>query len=263
MSKNCKEMNEIIDQYLRLSTFPIAVKLFAEGEELPPRTKVPTKDFGYPIAFCQGVNLARKFGWSVAFYQEDQACPLGQVILGHKEEPEFIKDGSVVYPLYVDNIEAGKKTQASTPKMPKADTHCIVLAPLHFANFEPDVILIYGNGAQITRLVQSALYKEGGYIESRFAGRGACGGEVVVPIVEDRCNVIIPGGGERVFAMTTDEELAFAMPKSKFDDVMEGLVKTHKGGVARIPTPYAGISLKPQFPKYYSDLGDYCGLNDK
>lgn len=263
MSDTCKTMNEVLNQYVRPYTFPVAVRFFSEGEELPPKTKIPSQHFGYPIAFCQGVTMARKYGWTVAFYQKDQACPLGQVILGHKEEPDFVKDGSMVYPLYVDNLEAGMKTQASTPKMPKADTYCIVVAPLHLSTFEPDVILVYGNPAQITRLVQGALNKEGGYIESRFAGRCACGGEVVVPFVNDRCNVIIPGGGERVFAVTTDDELAFAMPKSKFDNVMEGLTNTHKGGVARIPTAFAGVNIRPQFPKYYFDLEKYCNLKDE
>ena len=155
------------------------------------------------------------------------------------------------------------KTQASTPKMPRADTCCNVVAPLHLAAFDPDVVIVYGNAAQITRLVQGALYKEGGYIESRFAGRGACGGEVVVPFVQDRCNVIIPGGGERIFAVTADDELAFAMPKSKFNDVIEGIIKTHKGGVARIPTPFAGVNMKPQFPKYYWELEKHCGLREE
>ena len=79
-----------------------------------------------------------------------------------------------------------------------------MLAPLHLATFDPDVVVCYGNSAQITRFVQGALYKVGGYIESRFAGRGACGGEITVPYSQDKCNVIVPGGGERVFALTGD-----------------------------------------------------------
>ncbi len=260
MSEICKRLDAALSQYLRTLSYPVAVKFFQEGEELPQRIKIPVKHFGYPIAFCQGVNIARKYGWAVAFHQEDQACPIAQVILGQKEEPEFIQDGSLVYPLYVKDMEAAKKTQASTPKMPRADTYCIVVAPLNIAAFEPDVIIVYGNSAQITRLVQAGLYAEGGYIESRFAGRGACGGEVVVPYVENRCNVIIPGGGERVFALTEDSELAFAMPASKIEAVIEGLTATHKGGVARIPTPVAGVNMKPAFPKYYWELETYCGL---
>ncbi len=263
MNETCQKLNAALNQYIRPISFPVAVKFLKKGEELPPKTKVPAKDFGYPIAFCQGMSLARKYGWAIAFHQEDQACPLAQVILGHKEEPDFVKDGSLVKPLYAGNDEAAVKTQASTPKMPQADTYAILLAPLDKSDFEPDVVVVYANAAQVTRMVQGALYNTGGYIESRFAGRGACGAEVVVPYVQDKCNVIIPGGGERVFALTGDDELAFAMPASKIQDVIEGLAATHKGGVARIPTIVAGLNTRPNFPPYYHELEKYCGLREE
>lgn len=148
----------------------MAVKFVKEGEAIPEKAKVPTKALGYPIAICQAMTIARKYGWTLAMYKEDQACPLSHVILGYAEEPDFIKGGSVIKPLYVDNDEAAVKTQASTPKMPTADTQCIVLAPLHLATFDPDVVVCYGNSAQITRFVQGALYKVGGYIESPVRG---------------------------------------------------------------------------------------------
>jgi len=260
MSEIAKEFDKTISKYIRSATFPVAVKFLKEGEELPPRTKVPTEAFGYPVAICQGISMARKNGWTLAFYQQDQACPLAQVILGYKEEPDFIKGGSVIKNLYAGNDEAATRTQEATPKMPEANTHCIVVAPLDKATFDPDVVIIYGNAAQITRLVQGALWNEGGYIESRFAGRGACGGEITIPMTKDQCNVVIPGGGERVFALTADDELAFAIPASKINDVAEGLAATHKGGVARFPTIQAGLSMKPGFPKYYWPLEEYCGL---
>lgn len=262
MSEIARKIDAVISTYIRPLTFPVAVKFLKEGEELPPRTKVPTRDFGYPIALCQGMTIARKFGWSVAFYKQDEACALGQVICGYQDEPDFIKNGSIVKPLYVGSDEAAVKTQATTPKMPNPDTHCIVMAPLHVAEFDPDIVVCYGNAAQIVRFVQGALYREGGYIESRFSGRGACGGEFVVPYVQNKCNVIMPGGGERVFAGTADDELAFAIPASKINDVMEGLIETHKGGVARIPTPAYGILRQPAFPKTYWPLENYCGLRD-
>jgi uncharacterized protein (DUF169 family) len=262
MTELTKKLDDTISKYIRPITFPVGVKFLKKNEELPDRTKIPTRDFGYPIAVCQGMTLARKYGWNIAFYLKDHACPIADVILGYVEEPDFIKNGSIVQPLYVKTEEAGRKTQASTPKMPKASTECLLFMPLHLATLDPDVVVCYGNSAQVTRFVQAALYLEGGYIESRFAGRGACGGEITVPYAQQKCNVIIPGGGERIFALTGDDELAFAMPAVKFEDVMIGLEATHKGGVARIPTPVAGVLMKPVMPKYYAELEEYCGLKE-
>lgn len=260
MSEICKELDACFSKYLRTLTYPVAVKFWKEGEPLPERTKVPTKDFGHPIALCQGVTLARKYGWAIAFYREDEACALAQVALGYCDEPDFVGDGSLCYPLYAGSMEAAKKIHEAAPKPPKADTHCIVLAPLHLAAFDPDVVIVYGNSAQTTRLVQASQFNDGTPVESRFSGRIACGGEITIPYTRNRCNVIIPGGGERVFALTGDDELAFAMPASKIKDVTEGLIGTHKAGAARIPTPVAGLNVRPVFPKYYWDLEQYCGL---
>lgn len=260
MNELVKYMNDTLNKYIRPLTFPMAVRFFKEGEELPPRAKVPTRDFGGPIAICQGIALVRRYGWTLAFYQNDMACPVSQVMLGYVEEPDFIKDGCLCKPLYNGNDEAAARTQASTPKLPAADTHCIVICPLDKCDFDPDVVLCYGSGAQIIRMVQGALYKEGGYIESRFAGRGACGGEIAVPYMSGRCNVIICGGGERVFGLTGDDEVAFAIPACKIKDTADGIIAVHKGGVARIPTPFAGLTTTPAFPKYYDGLAEYCGL---
>jgi len=69
-------------------------------------------------------------------------------------------------------------------------------------------------------------------------------------------------GNERVFAMTCDDELAFAIPKEKTQNVVEGVIGTHNSGAARIPTPFSGITAKPKWPSYYKELEEYCGLND-
>ena len=256
----CEEMNKMVSEYLRTATFQVAVKVYKTDEVMPPeiKAKEPLKDFGHRLAICQAVTIARKLGNVIKLAKKDQSCPLGHVVLGYVEEPDFIKDGSVVYPLYVGNMDAAKKTQETTPKMPKADTGTIAIAPLHRTSFEPDVIVIYGNAAQVVRMVQGALYNEGGCIESRFAGRCACGSEITIPLTQQKYNVIIPGGGERVFALTSDDEMAFAVPSSKFHSFIEGVIATHKGGVARIPTPIAVGNLEPTWPSAYDKLAAYA-----
>ena len=258
MNEICKKMNDMVNEYLRTNTFPVAVKIYKKGEEVPVKAKSPAKDFKHRLAICQGINMARRLGSVLKFTKEDQSCALAQVIVGYVDEPDFIKDGSVVYPLYAADMDVAKKTQESTPKMPVADTGTVVVAPLNRCDFDPDVVIIYGNAAQIVRCVQGALFHEGGYIESRFAGRGACGGEITVPISQQKYNLIAPGGGERVFALTADDELAFAVPASKFESFIDGVIATHKGGVARIPTPFAGINHEPSWPPYYAELGKYA-----
>jgi len=256
-----KELNHFFNEYLRTATFPVAVKV-SKTNELPPKVKRAKDIFGYPIAFCQGISMARRFGRTIGFIKEDHACPLTIPIFGYSDNPDFAVEGNCVYPLYAKTPEAGAVTQAATPQMEAGEIGSIVLAPLNKADFEPDLLLVYGNAAQIVRMIQGELYNEGGAVTSSFMGRCACGASIVKPLQTQKSQVVIPGGGERVFALTTDDELCFATPANRIQSVVEGIKGTHDSGVARIPTLFFGVSAKPKFPPSYAKLAEYCGMTE-
>jgi uncharacterized protein (DUF169 family) len=253
-----KALNSFISEYLRPATFPVAVRL--THEELPENVKTARQTYKHPLAICQGITIARRVGRTLGFEHDDHDCPVCHVLFGLSETPEMVTNGEIVYPLYARDLEAGRNTAAREFRLEPGTVKNIILAPLHRADFEPDVLIVYGNAAQVVRMVQGALFHEGGAITSNFSGRGACSGSIAYPYKTRQCNVVIPGGGERVFAMTCDDELCFAIPGDRIASVMEGVKATHDCGVARIPTPFAGIGMKPVFPKSYNKLSEYCGL---
>ena len=120
------------------------------------------------------------------------------------------------------------------------------------ANFEPDVIAVYGNSAQVMRLVNAALFKRGGRIESTTGGRLDCAEIVIQTIVTGEPKVVLPCNGDRVFGMAQDTEMVFTMPWDRADEVLEGLEGTQKGGV-RYPIPVA-MRGTVTMPKHYQDL---------
>ncbi len=252
-------LDTALNQYIRPATYPVAVKFSAEPV-LPPKARRPMTAIGHRLNLCQGIALARRYGWTMGFLKEDHGCGNSQVIMGICEEPDFIQDGSICYPLYTKDLETGVKTQQATPKLPMGRAGAILIAPLNRADFMPDVILIYCNPGQAVRLIQGALYHEGGTIDSKFMGRAACGAELVVPMMTGKCNVIVPGGGEKVFAMPSDDEMVFAMPAGKAEELIAGLQETHKAGAARIPAPYFGLRAEPSFPEVYKELDRYTGI---
>ena len=159
--------------------------------------------------------------------------------------------------MYAATPEAGARTEELVPQFPLGKMKGLLFAPLEKADFEPDVVVVYGLPAQIVRLVQGALFEEGGTISSNFGGRCACGSYIVVPYLTGECKVIVQGGGERVFAGCGDEEICFAIPGSKMGTVARGLAGTHAGGAARIPTPAWQMMSKPAMPAKYKPLEDY------
>lgn len=254
---------QVVEEYIRPLTYPVAVKLVKEEEDFPHKTRFPRDVTGSRGALCQGIAMARRVGWKVGYRREDHSCVVSLMMFGFEEEPEAVKNGDIVYPYYASTEEAGKKTQDMTPRLPLNSIKGIVAAPLSRADFAADVVLVYGNAAQIIRLVQGSLYHNGGTVDSSFSGRAACGSEIIVPFQTQDCKVIIPCGGERVFAHTADDEVVFAIPASKLDEVSAGIEATHKSGIARIPTPFLGMTSEPVYPKKYYDVAKSFGIDDK
>lgn len=256
-----KELYSFFTEYLRTATYPVAVKI-SNDDELPPKVKYASDIFKYRIAVCQGITAARRLGRTMAFSAKDHACGLAHIYLGHKETNDLYEQGGFVHPLYTKDREAGAVTAAAEIHLDVATFKHLIIAPLQRAEFEPDIIIIYGNAAQIVRCIQGELFNEGGTIQSSFMGRCACGAYITVPYKMKKCNVVIPGGGERVFALTGDDELAFAIPKERIQNVVEGIKGTHDSGVARIPTPFFAITTKPSFPSCYEDLDRWVGIKE-
>jgi hypothetical protein len=98
----------------------------------------------------------------------------------------------------------------------------------------PDALVIYGNSAQVMRLVTGALWKRGGALTSSFTGRIDCSDEIIRTAMTGEYQVILPCYGDRVFGHTEDWEMAFSLPGSKMAELVEGLEGTHKGGVRAI-----------------------------
>ena len=106
----------------------------------------------------------------------------------------------------------------------------MLLCPLSRITVDPDVILIYGNPAQVMRLAQAAVRGAGLEVSAIATGGGDCGDIVARTTFSDQCQSILPSGGDRVFGGTQDHEVIFTMPRSKVEAILKGLEDTHKAG---------------------------------
>lgn len=255
-----KEAAVSLEEYLRLASFPVAVKI-SEGKGIPEKARRPMEFLGHPITLCQGISMARYTGWTVGFSKEDHGCAPSQVLLGLEKEPEMIKSGDYAYPLYGETLESCARIQETIPLLPLGRAERVVVAPLSRAEFEPDVVLVYGMPAQVARLIQGALYRRGGTITSSFAGR-MCTNHIISPLLEQRCQVVIPGSGERFFAHTQDHEMCFSIPGAQLEEVIAGVMATHKEGATRFPTIFSGLRSRPKFPDKFHKLEEMFGITN-
>jgi len=249
--------SEAVAQHIRPDTFPVAVRMLKEGEALPPRTKRPRRDMDIQVAICQAVAMARHQGWAVAVESEDLSCPLAQVVFGFQPSVDYYESGHACVGMYTETAEAGAATEAAVEKFEFGAYSSVLVAPIHRAAFDPQVIIIYGNSAQVMRLLTAALWKSGGRLTSSFSGRLDCSDSIIVPLRSQEPEVILPCYGDRIFAQTQDHEMAFSLPVNWIPTIIDGLEGTHKGGI-RYPIPQF-LRYTGQFPPSYERLREYWG----
>ena len=147
---------------------------------------------------------------------------------------------------------------AERVKLSKGKYAGVVFSPLEKTRIDPDLVMIFCNPAQLMRLVHGATQEAGGAVQSMFSGRaGTCTEGVLQTLKTGEPKVVLPGNGDRVWAMVQDDEIAFAIPSNWLDPVIHGLEATHQTGV-RYPIP-VDIRHEPTFPGQLKDAASKAG----
>lgn len=236
-----------IEYYLRPYSYPIAIKLIKNKEEIPKDSRQPSKDLGVKNFLCQNFKMVRSSGWTMVITEEDCICKMARALYGWDPitdaEIDFANQFSIG--LYSKDLETSQKFMDRVEYLPK-DYIGLVISPLTRTKIIPDIVQIYCNPAQAMRLIQSYLYSKGGIFEFSSGGRtGSCREGLIIPFLTDEPQLVILGTGDRVWGGVEDHELLFSFPKSKCDIILEGLEATHKAGL-RYPIPKY-MTYKPGF----------------
>jgi len=248
-------ISQCLDTFVRPATSPVAIKMIGSAEEIPERAKMPKRDLGATMPLCQGLALSRRHGMIIAMGKEDMLCPVGAVALGLlPAKPKFL-DGTFGIPFWVPTQEMTAKLARGMARLEAGRYTHVVAAPIERAAFEPDVIVVYGNPAQIARLIQATVYVTGEPVISRSAGGFACAEQIARTMLTGQCQYVIAGGGDRVIAQAQDDEASFALPISQADALAEGLEEGHKRGV-RYPTR-SYLTFGAVMPKSFGQMMEY------
>jgi uncharacterized protein (DUF169 family) len=246
------KIDEMMKTYIRPQTYPVAVKMLKGEEEIPKDAKRALKDFGHPFTLCQALALCRTEEVTIVLDRDSQSCPIALVGLGFVRPEEYLSGKYMVVPINM-STEARKKAAASMPRFEFGKFNALVIAPIQTAQFDPDVIIFYGSGTQVMRMIQGAVFASGEALTSKSVGSGGCRLTVVAPVLEGVCKYCVPGNGERRLGLIADGEVGFAMPKNRFQEVMEGLALSHEGKQT-YPFSPDYLQLDCKMPPFYEKL---------
>jgi uncharacterized protein (DUF169 family) len=245
------EKSRIIKEKLSLASEPIGYRRLEKAEELDHIPGVIR--WNRPSMFCQIPFMARVGGLTVGLTSD---APLGERCkrihgLLATDEKAMLQEAKMLSRTWMPSPEEGLKQQADYPRIPPGEA--IVVGPLASGNFEPEVILIYGNPAQLMMLMcglQKIQYER---FQFHFIGEGACVDSLGECFNSGKPALAIPCYGERSMGQVKDDEIVIALPPADLTRAMEGLEILAKIGF-KYPISFIGAYLDPNplLANYYS-----------
>jgi len=252
-SDELNRYGEDLEKLLLLRTSPIAIKILEKEEDIPEGAIRPKRDRGVHFAQCQAFAMSRRQGATVAILKEDQWCWAPLIGYGLVEPPDVFLKGQLFYPHMVASLEGAMNLAKTFPRLEYGKYIGIVSAPLKKANFEPDLVMIYSNTAQLRSLLLAIKYKEGYQVTSTFDPIDSCIYSVVPVILTGQCQITLPDPGEYERALAREDEIIFSVPRVKLEDLMLGLRHFEERGLGY--TQFIQ-EMRPDFPRpeFYKKL---------
>ena len=235
---------------MRLKSFPVALKMLEKKEELDT---IPfLRRTGHQSTLCQLITLVRNFDWTVGADLEDFQFPTCPSILGLADIPDFHKDGTFRSIVWVKTKRDGRNYEAAIPRIPLGKYEAVALAPLVYKPFEPDMVLIYANPAQMMLLINALQFEDYAVMQFFCVGESSCADAIARCYLSGKPSLTIPCYGERRYGHAQDEDLVMAVPTGMMEKALAGLEALYRRGV-RYPISYAGAEtdISPLFPPAY------------
>ncbi len=253
-----KTLSEELSELLELDSKVISVKRLEnkDGLEEIEGLERPKSAF----TFCQLPYLVRKQGKTVGITKED-AQPLAEKMqLGYRclriqglapsNEEQIDAEAKGFTGFWFNDYETAKEAVSSYPPVPSIEA--LVMSPLDEVKYEPEYLLIYANGGQMTLLMNGLQYFKYEQVQSYFVGEGSCADSLPRCVATGKPSLCLPCVGERGFGLVNDGEMVIALPADRLERTVEGLKALAKIGL-KYPLGHqeAGMDVTELFTTWY------------
>ncbi len=249
-----------LEENLILRYSPIALKLIYSEDEIPEGTLRPFKDRGDRIAMCQAYAMVRRNRTALTMLKEDHWCVWPLVSFGicdlDNDDYEYLGDK-----FFFKDKERSKRFFREEYPFLAADKKPIgfTLAPLRSCSFEPDIITVYCNPAQMRSILMAAKFGNGEMFKLNLDPVDSCVHSSIPVLNGQDYNITFPDPGEYERALTDENEVMFTLRAEKLPELMESIKMVSRFGMG-----YQGLAMEmtsnfPR-PKFYNDMFAKWGL---
>jgi uncharacterized protein (DUF169 family) len=244
------EISENYMRMLRLKNELVAFRRLDRTEDLEKISNVERITRGF--TFCQVPFMVRVLKQTIGITKEDPILGRCARLHGLREATEKSMHGeaAMLSTTWFASPDDALKQQRETPRIPVGEA--VVVAPLSEEKFEPEVISIYANPAQVMMILcglQKEAYERFPFF---FIGEGACADSLAQCYVSGKPTVAIPCYGERMLGQVGDDEMVIALPPSVMERALLGMRKLAKTGFT-YPITFIGglVDPAPVLARYY------------
>jgi uncharacterized protein (DUF169 family) len=236
------QLTRKLEALVRLKTFPVAFKLLEDAAELdksPWVRRIPNK-----VTTCQMLTIVRTYDWTIGAVADDFVSSRCTSVIGLGELPEYIADGTMRSMVWCATVEDARKCEESIPLIPSGKYNAVILAPLVYNPFDPDIVIVYGNPAQMMFLINAIQFRDYERMQFFSVGETACADSLAQCYLSGKPALTIPCYGERRYGHAQDDEMVMAFPPGYLEKIVDGLEGLYARGI-RYPISFFGAQVDP------------------
>src|SRR4030042_4907592 len=129
----------------------------------------------------------------------------------HVERRPLVLGAAAAYGMAEDPHHPIVDALTSFPRFEYGKYIGMVTAPLRSANFEPDMVLIYSNTAQLREMIGVVKFQQKTLVKSEFDPIDSCVYSVLPVLMGGQYRITLPDPGEYSRAFAGDDEIIFSV----------------------------------------------------
>ncbi len=231
-----------MEKFLRLRTFPVGLKLYENVDALQENKWLRRPQ--EKLSLCQLITIVRTFDWTVGGVADDLVTQGCASVLGLSELTDFVTSGEMRSKVWLESRDDAAECERVIQRIPFGKYKAFSLAPTAYDPFVPDMVLIYGNAAQMSLLVNAIQYDKFERLTFFSVGETSCSDVIGRCFVDQVPALSIPCYGERRFGHAADDELAIGLPVRDCARILRNLETLYKKGI-RYPISQYGAQVSP------------------
>ena len=226
-----------LNQYLRLRTTPIGMKLFASVADMESIPKLRRPDHIHTTD--QIVGQATRNGWTVGITADDLVGAQCSTVIGlHPRSEDWLSGDRMAGVWYADQAEAAAHQQAMDV-VPYGQYQAMAVSPLASGRLTPpDIALIYATPAQMILFINGLQWTGYKKLEWGCVGESACADSWGRALATGGPSLSIPCFAERRYGGVMEDELLMAIPPGYLPKVIDGLAHLSRNGLRYPIAPY-------------------------